>query len=71
MPRPRDLSATERVYDAIVSYTTKNPYPPSQSEIAAMVGKSRTAVVKHLVHLTEAGRIEVPPGRHRGIRVVK
>jgi len=71
MPRPRDLSATERVYDAIVSFIAKNPYPPSQSEIAAMVGKSRTAVVKHLVHLTEAGRIEVPPGRHRGIRVVK
>jgi len=71
MPRPRDLSATERVYDAIVSFTANNPYPPSQTEIAAMVGKSRTAVVKHLVHLTEAGRIEVPPGRHRGIRVVK
>ena len=71
MPRPRDYSATERVYDAIVSYTANNPYPPSQTEIAAMVGKSRTAVVKHLVHLTEAGRIEVPPGRHRGIRVVK
>jgi len=70
MPRPRDYSATERVYDAIVSFTANNPYPPSQSEIAAMVGKSRTAVVKHLVHLVEAGRIEIPPGRHRGIRVV-
>ena len=71
MPRPRDYRATERVYDAIVSFTANNPYPPSQTEIAAMVGRSRTAVVKHLVHLTEAGRIEIPPGRHRGIRVVK
>jgi biotin operon repressor len=36
-----------------------------------MVGKSRTAVVKQLEHLVAAGRIEIPLGRHRGIRVVK
>ena len=70
MPRPRDYSATERVYDAIVSYTASNPYPPSQSEIAAMEGKSRTAAVKQLQHLVEAGRIEIPLGRHRGIKVL-
>ena len=71
MPRPRDYSATERVYDAIVSFTANNTYSPSQREIAAMVGKSRTAVVKHLAHLVDNGRIEMPLGRQRGIKVIK
>lgn len=70
MHHRRDLSATEGVYNAIVSFTADNNKSPTQQEIAAIVGKSRTAVVKHLEHLVAAGRIEIPLGSHRGIKVL-
>jgi len=73
MPRPRDLSATERVYDAIVSFIAENNVSPTQQEIAAIVGRSRTAVCKQLAHLTNTGRIKlvVGNGKRRNISVVK
>jgi biotin operon repressor len=71
MPRPRDYSATERVYDAIVSFIADNHYPPSQIEIGDMLDKGRTAVAYHLQHLVADGRIRLVSGKKRGIVVIK
>lgn len=52
----------------INAYERVHGYPPTQTDIAAMFGVSRTAIARRLRRLVEAGAISITPGTRRTIR---
>ena len=61
----------ETVYAFIERYIEEQGLPPSQREIAEGCYIARSAVVRHLDKLEARGRIELIPGKARGIRLIK
>lgn len=66
-----DLSDTQRaLFDYLREYIQVHGYPPSQMEIAAAFGfRQNRSARYHLQALSDAGLIELVPGRARGIRL--
>lgn len=64
---------TESQHKALIfigQFIAREGYAPSLAEIGAALGiRSRGAVHRHVQALAEAGRIELVPGRKRGIRL--
>jgi len=69
-PRRKE-SSWKPVVDAVAAYHSHNGYGPTVSEIAYVVGRSRTAVRFQLDKLIEDGIITHTPGKIRTIRVVE
>ena len=69
-PRRKE-SSWKPVVDAVAAYHRHNGYGPTVSEIAYVVGRSRTAVRFQLDKLIEDGIITHTPGKIRTIRVAE
>ena len=66
---PKGREAMDKIYDAIVSYTVENLYPPSIPEIVKMTGvKSTSTIQTSLIRLEQEGKIESGNG-NRCIRL--
>jgi len=68
---PLQLTPSQsRVLVFIREYINSNDYAPSLAEIASGLGmRSRGAVHRHVQMLAGAGKIDLLPGRNRGIRL--
>jgi repressor LexA len=61
-----------RVLDFIERYSAIHTVPPKLQEIADGIGISSRGVAHRYVQaLTEAGYVDIDPGRHRGIRLLR
>ena len=53
----------EKIYNAIMNFTTENLYPPSIPEIKEMTGiKSTSTIQTNLMRLEQEGKIELGNG---------
>jgi|11_taG_2_1085331.scaffolds.fasta_scaffold03784_9 biotin operon repressor len=57
------------VVDAVVKYHAENGYPPSEEDIAAAIGRSRTAVRSQLNKLISDGVLVRTLGKRRSLRL--
>lgn len=64
-------TTTEDIYVFIERYIEEHGLPPSQREIAKGCYLANSAVIRHLDKLEAMGRIELIPGKARGIRLIK
>lgn len=71
MAGQRRESSWRPVVEAVAAYHRHNGHGPTVDEIAAVVGRSRTAVRFQLDKLMEDGIIKHTPGKIRTIRVVE
>ena len=69
-PRRKE-SSWRPIVDAIAAYQRHNGYGPTVSEIAYVVGRSRTAVRFQLERLLEDGVLTHTPGKRRTIRLAE
>jgi repressor LexA len=63
-------TAQQKVYDALVELDNLYGYPPTQTEIAEMIGISQASVAKTLTRLERDGYIARAYGIGRTLRVV-
>ena len=64
-------TAQQRVYDALIELDSLYGYPPTQTEIAEMIGISQASVAKTLTRLERDGHIARAYGIGSTLRVVK
>lgn len=61
----------ERIYQAVLKYWLRYQLPPTLREIGYLAGVSSTSVVAYnLAALQREKRVEVAPGKTRGVRLV-
>lgn len=62
----------QQVLDMLISFQQENGFPPTNVELATMIGvKSPNAVVDHLRALQRKGAITIKPFQSRGIIINK
>ncbi|MDM4298826.1 DNA-binding protein [Klebsiella oxytoca] len=60
-----------RVFDLLLAFTKKNGYPPTNRELANLIGvRSANAIAEHIRALERKGFVSVARGVARGITVV-
>lgn len=59
------------VYDSLAWHLANHTMPPSLSDLAALLGISKTATLWHVSKLEADGKITRQPGKHRTMRVVE
>jgi DNA-binding GntR family transcriptional regulator len=69
--RKPDPRVAEKVRRAIVTLTAIQGYPPSITQLAGVVGVSRTVVFGTLRREERAGRVTHDPGAYRSWRVIE
>lgn len=69
--RQSDPRLTEKVLRALVTLTATQGYPPSLSQMAGVVGATKTRVFSTLRREEAAGRVTHDPGVSRSWRVVE
>ena len=67
-PRRKE-SSWKPVVDAVVKYHAENGHSPSEEEIAAAIGRSRTAVRSQLNKLISDGVLVRTLGKRRSIKL--
>jgi len=69
--RAADPKIAEKLRRAIVTLTATHGYPPSITQLAAVIGISRSRVFSALRREERAGRVVHDPGVYRSWRVVQ
>ena len=68
----RSTHRQQQVFDWIKSHIGRHRMPPTRSEIAQGLGLAEaSSVAGHLKALARDGRIEIIPGKNRGLRVLE
>ncbi|EML0457579.1 TPA: DNA-binding protein [Klebsiella michiganensis] len=61
----------QEVFDLLLAFTKKNGYPPTNRELANLIGvRSANAIAEHIRALERKGFVSVARGVARGITVV-
>lgn len=61
----------QEVFDLLLAFTKKNGYPPTNRELADLIGvRSANAIAEHIRALERKGFVSVARGVARGITVV-
>ncbi|HBQ8048221.1 DNA-binding protein [Klebsiella pneumoniae subsp. pneumoniae] len=61
----------QEVFDLLLAFTKKNGYPPTNRELANLIGvRSANAIAEHIRALERKGVVSVARGVARGITVV-
>ncbi|HBX3772173.1 TPA: DNA-binding protein [Klebsiella pneumoniae subsp. pneumoniae] len=61
----------QEVFDLLLAFTNKNGYPPTNRELANLIGvRSANAIAEHIRALERKGFVSVARGVARGITVV-
>lgn len=61
----------QEVFDLLLAFTKKNGYPPTNRELANLIGvRSANAIAEHIRALEHKGFVSVARGVARGITVV-
>lgn len=62
----------QEVFDLLLAFTKKNGYPPTNRELANLIGvRSANAIAEHIRALERKGFVSVARGVARGITVVR
>jgi repressor LexA len=72
--RPPSVGITPaqlRAFNEIRVFTSKNQYPPTLQELAAILGVSHSSVQEQISQLIRKGYLRREPGKSRGIAIVR